>query len=204
LGHAAGAVAPPAPPTIGDSIARMVQRDADLAEVFAKNAKEQKIQLARGTAGEVAAQLVEFLRAHPIKRVALSVSPLLDRLGVFDALKQAGFDVSRWDEITLDGMYDFDCAVTDVQCAVAENATLVIRPSASQGRSMSLTPMFHVAVVEQKQIIPDMIDLFEQLGRESDRSNVILITGPSKTADIEMNVVTGVHGPNVVKVFLLP
>ena len=64
-------------------------------------------------------------------------------------------------------------------------------------------PMYHVAIVEVSQIMPDMMDLFERFARDPNRSNAILITGPSKTADIEMNVVTGVHGPNVVKAFVL-
>jgi len=68
---------------------------------------------------------------------------------------------------------------------------------------MSLVPMFHVAIVEASQILPDMVDLFDRLSRDPDRSNWILISGPSKTADIEMNVVTGVHGPNVVHTFIV-
>jgi L-lactate dehydrogenase complex protein LldG len=63
--------------------------------------------------------------------------------------------------------------------------------------------MYHIAVLEEKQILPDMLDLFEKLSRDPDRSNFILISGPSKTADIEMNVVTGVHGPNVVETIIL-
>lgn len=203
LGHSSGTPTPPAPPEIPDSIARMVRADLNLADVFAKCAKEQKILLTRTSADAVAGDLVAWIPTQPIKSVALSVSPLLDRLGIQAALPKAGVSADRWDEITLDSMYDFDCAVTDVQCAVAENATLVIRPSASQGRSMSLVPMFHVAIVEKNQLIPDMIDLFAAMANDPDRSNAILITGPSKTADIEMNVVTGVHGPNVVKVYLI-
>ena len=111
--------------------------------------------------------------------------------------------MTSWNDLTLDRMYDFDCAVTDVDYAVAESGTLVIKPTARQGRSMSLVPMFHVAFVEVSQILPDMVDLFEKLSREADRSNYILISGPSKTADIEMNVVTGVHGPNVVRIVVV-
>jgi L-lactate dehydrogenase complex protein LldG len=204
LGHVKGTVTPPAPPAIEDALARMVAKDADLGEVFAKYAKEQKMLIARATAGDVAQAVVDFVKQQPIRRIALAASERIARLGIESALKAAGYDVRRWDESSLDGMYEFDCAVTDVECAVAENATLVIRPSAEQGRSMSLVPMFHIAIVETSQIVPDMIELFEQLGRDANRSSIILITGPSKTADIEMNVVTGVHGPNVVQVFLLP
>jgi L-lactate utilization protein LutC len=204
LGRGDGrAATPSAPPVIDDALARLVAKDADLAEYFTRIAKEQKMLIAGDTAGNVAQQVVEVCTGRPIRRVALAASQRIAHLGIEDALKAAALDVRRWDQISLGEMYEFDCAVTDVACAVAENATLVIRPSAEQGRSMSLVPLFHIAIVERQQIIPDMIELFDQLGRESDRSNIILITGPSKTADIEMNVVTGVHGPNVVQVFLL-
>jgi L-lactate dehydrogenase complex protein LldG len=194
---------PPAPPVLTESVVRLVGRDVSLAELFAKRAGELKMIVTPVSAEDAGRRLVEFLAKHLIKTVAVSLSPLLDRLGVRAALESAALTVKNWDEITLDRMYDFDCGVTDVDCAVAESGTIVIKPSSHHGRSMSLVPMFHVAFVETSQILPDMVDLFERLARDPERSNYILISGPSKTADIEMNVVTGVHGPNVVCTFLL-
>jgi L-lactate dehydrogenase complex protein LldG len=197
--------APPAPPELPDSIVRLVRGDAKLPELFALRAAELKMQVAQAPADDVAGQVVAFVAKYPnIKRVALSVSPLLERLKIADALRAAGVpEVKTWDELTLDELYDFDCAVTDVNYAVAETGTLVIKPSANQGRGLSLVPMYHVAIVEPSQLLPDLVDLFAILAKDPDHSNVILISGPSKTADIEMNVVTGVHGPNVVQAILV-
>ena len=105
--------------------------------------------------------------------------------------------------MTADEAYDFDAGVTEVDYAVAETGTLVIRHRPEHGRLLSLVPFVHVAVVEPKKLLPDLIDLFEVLAKEGSGSGVTMISGPSKTADIEMNTVTGVHGPNVVKAFLL-
>jgi L-lactate dehydrogenase complex protein LldG len=194
---------PPQPPEIPDSVARLVRQSSDLPAVFAKNAANQKMIVSQAPAAEAAVQIVAFLAAHPIRTVAMARSVLLDRLALRPALAQAGLEVKTWDEMTLDQLYDFDCAITDVHCAIAESGSIAIKPSANHGRGLSLVPMYHIAVVEPRQILPDMIDLFAHLRDDPDRGNVILISGPSKTADIEMNVVTGVHGPNVVHTFIV-
>ena len=204
LGRAASdSSTPPAPPALPDSIVRLVGSDVDLPKLFAQRAAELKMIVTPVTSASAAVELTKFVGRHPIKKIALSVSPLIERLKLREALAAAGLTVKTWDELTLDELYDYDCAVTDVDYAVAESASLVIKPKRSQGRGMSLVPMYHVAIVEERQIMPDLVDLFAELALDPDRSNVFLISGPSKTADIEMNVVTGVHGPNVVNTFIV-
>jgi L-lactate dehydrogenase complex protein LldG len=203
LGRSEPLKQPPTPPEIPDPIARLVHTDIGLAELFAKRAGELKMDVSSASPEQIAPQIVEFARSRGIKRIALSVSPLLEQLGIFAALRDAEFEVTRWDAMTLDELYDFDCAITDVNYAVAETGSLVIKTSAAQGRGLSLVPMYHVAIVEPRNLLPDLVDLFDRLQRDTDAQHVVMISGPSKTADIEMNVVTGVHGPNVVKTFLL-
>ena len=204
LGRAGGRSAPPPePPAIADSIARLVKTTDGLAQTFAQRAAEQKMIVTETSPSEAAAKVVAFVAQHPIKSVAMAASPLLEKLKLRGALESAGLIVKSWEEMTLDELYDFDCAITDVDYAVAESGTLVIKPTRNHGRGLSLVPMYHIAFVEPKQILPDMVDLFAELALDADRGNVILISGPSKTADIEMNVVTGVHGPNVVNAFVV-
>ena len=147
--------------------------------------------------------MVECLKASGARRIAMSDSRLLDELHVADSLAAAGLSLKTWDQITLDEMYDFDAAVTDVTWAVAETGSLVISTHGGNGRALSLTPKIHVAIVRTEQILPDLVDLFEKLGSRSPRDYTVIISGPSKTADIEMNVVTGVHGPNVVQIYVI-
>ncbi len=69
--------------------------------------------------------------------------------------------------------------------AVAETGSLVIRPNPGHGRALSLVPPLHVAIVDPSNIVPDLIDLMDKIAGEPYAPNITLITGPSKTADIE-------------------
>jgi L-lactate dehydrogenase complex protein LldG len=194
--------AKPAPPTIPELIVRLVNSDAGLPELFAERAKANKMYVQLVDADALAAAVVAAMQAKQVKTIGYSVSSLLERTGVIAALSAAGMTMHRWDQLTLDAAYDVDCGLTDVFKAVAETGSLVIRGSSSQGRSLSLVPPMYVAVVEPKNIVPDLYDLFAQLAGQG-TPDISIISGPSKTADIEMNLVTGVHGPGVVQVFVL-
>jgi len=203
LGRAGPSKTPPPPPAIDEHLARLVHSAFGLPELFMKRAGEMKMLVEPVRVDEVVARIGVFLAEQKCRRIMLSDTPLLTRLGAADALAGAGFDVRRWADMTADEAYDFDAGVTDVDYGVAETGTLVIRHRPEHGRLISLVPFVHVAVVEPRQLVPDLIDLFDVLARDGTGSGVTMISGPSKTADIEMNTVTGVHGPNVVKAFVL-
>jgi L-lactate dehydrogenase complex protein LldG len=130
---------------------------------------------------------------------------LLDRLSLADLLAAwggAAIDHSRLATLTVNdqraSVLTCDVGITSCDCAIAETGTLLMCSRPGQERVASLLPPIHIAVVERRQIVPDLIDALARLhdrGLEQLPSNVTLITGPSKTGDIELQLTTGVHGP---------
>jgi L-lactate dehydrogenase complex protein LldG len=89
---------------------------------------------------------------------------------------------------------------------IAETGSLVVESSPTEPRSLSLLPPLHIVVAGRAQILADLFDLFlsERPPHEPGLPSCLsLITGPSKTGDIELRLVTGVHGPGEVHVVLI-
>ncbi len=98
--------------------------------------------------------------------------------------------------------------ITAADWALADTGTLVLMSLPGQYRSVSLLPPVHVAVVDSSRIIPSPARLLRELsawkgGPGERRPAVTLVTGTSKTADIELNLVRGVHGPGTLHIILL-
>ncbi len=203
LGRTAPLTEAPVPPEIPEPLVRLVHSEIGLSELFAERAKANKMGVELVYLEELHAKLIELLKAQQCQKLALPASPLLEKIGVPQALRDAGFLVRLWPEMTLDELYDFDCGITDVYRAVAETGSLVIRATPEHGRALSLVPRVHIAILEPKNFLPDLVDLFQLLTAEGGFSNAVIISGPSKTADIEMNLVTGVHGPGKVQLFII-
>jgi L-lactate dehydrogenase complex protein LldG len=203
LGHTTAPGSVPPPPVIDESFTRLIRVDADLAQAFIKTATEARLKVQQVAEADAAGRIAESVKLHQCHRVGISESLLFDRLGLVEALRSVGVQVEMWGGLSLDAAYELECGITNVWAAVAETGSLVIRPDPHQGRALSLVPPLHIAVVEPGQIVPDLIDLFARMGAEARFPNTTLVTGPSKTADIEGSLVTGVHGPGIVEVYLL-
>jgi L-lactate dehydrogenase complex protein LldG len=94
-----------------------------------------------------------------------------------------------------------DAGVTGCDFLIAETGTVVVLSKPEQPRSVSLLPPVHIVVATTRQLIPDVFDVFTLPGGPP--AGLTLITGPSKTGDIEGKLVTGVHGPGTVHIVLI-
>lgn len=91
-----------------------------------------------------------------------------------------------------------------VQAAIAETGTLVLCSKSERHRLVSLVPPVHLALVQGRDLVPDLDAAMEHLSHAGPPPLVSFITGPSRTADIELTLVVGVHGPEELHVILLP
>lgn len=87
---------------------------------------------------------------------------------------------------------DYAFGITRASGAIAETGTLILTDNGTSRRLAALTPWIHVAVLERRRIHATLIDAIGHLGEDP---NVIWVTGPSKTADVEGILIEGVHGP---------
>ncbi|MCW5977290.1 MAG: lactate utilization protein [Bryobacteraceae bacterium] len=94
--------------------------------------------------------------------------------------------------------------VTSADYALADTGTLVMLASPAEARVVSLLPPVHLAVVPASRLLTGLDELFSILPDPSaSTSSMVLITGPSRTADIEQILVRGVHGPGEIHVVLV-
>ena len=95
--------------------------------------------------------------------------------------------------------------ITGTFCAIAETGTLVVLTGADTPTATTLLPETHVAVVRADRIVSGMEEAFDLVRRERGRlpRAVNLISGPSRTGDIEQTIVLGAHGPFRVHILVL-
>jgi L-lactate dehydrogenase complex protein LldG len=92
-----------------------------------------------------------------------------------------------------------DVGISSVDYALAATGTFVMLSSHEEARLVSLLPPIHIAVFPRSRILANLDELLAILPRPADQtSSMVLITGPSRTADIEQILVKGVHGPGEV------
>jgi L-lactate utilization protein LutC len=171
-------------------------------ELTAAGAKPYVAASAEG----VVTQVLDIVRLKSAKRILLGRGEFLDSLHLPERLRQLGIEVHFVGEVEAarrrDVFFQADLGISGVAHAIAETGTLVMATGPGDPRSLSLLPPVHIAVVDQAQILADLFDFFAEL--EPDKANLpacySLITGPSKTGDIELKLVTGVHGPGEVHV----
>ncbi|HEY3582535.1 MAG TPA: lactate utilization protein [Pyrinomonadaceae bacterium] len=101
-------------------------------------------------------------------------------------------------------LFNFDVGITRAQAAIAETGTLVLDSSVEHNRLVSLVPPVHIAILEASRIYATLAEALAMLQSGDEVSPAItFITGPSRTADIELTLTVGVHGPQQLYVFII-
>jgi L-lactate dehydrogenase complex protein LldF len=142
---------------------------------------------------ELSKRLVEFLKERNIDTAMLWDSiPALSE----SCLAEAGIRAVRSIDPTL------KAGVTGALSAIAETGTLVIPSGKGQPLGASLLTEIHIAIISASQIVGSLEEAL-RMKEVQNASAVALVTGPSRTADIEMTLTIGVHGPQELHVFII-
>jgi L-lactate dehydrogenase complex protein LldG len=202
------------------------ERPENLLALLAESAAELNIQLtvvddAAGAAAEIRAIVARTEPEWDHQRgIMVWDAPLLEELGVAGALTERGMGFYRAPgaEERIDAarrakfyrqLGEARIGITTADFCVADTATLVLRNRPGQPAAVSLVPSVHVAVVREAQMLPDFNALYERLDKERKEDpaalpgRMILISGPSKTGDIELVMVHGAHGPRVLHLIVI-
>ncbi|HUO07206.1 MAG TPA: lactate utilization protein [Phycisphaerae bacterium] len=199
-----------AAPVLEQSLIRQVAGDdAGRVERFVRKMTENKGVVKRVAADRAAvlAAVDECLAAHAVKRGLMNLQFLGADFGVQEHLRGRGVQTIEWGSAEcFKESFSCDVSITDARAGLADTGALLVWSDVGFGRSSTLVVPVHVTLLPASRILGDMIDGLDLVLRQNNGampSNVVVINGPSKTGDIEMKLVTGVHGPKYMYVIVI-
>lgn len=189
----------------------------DLLDSLEKELRALQAKTYRADSPEALGEIIEtLLSSIPGQKVGLEDRALIRALDLEKKLEKEGrclWDFSshnRREALSRnhwEALEAVDVGIGGADYALADTGTLVLFSKNAAGRWISLAPKIHIALLTMEKILPSLDHLMNHLALEKDLSAlgsaVICITGPSRTADIELNLVLGAHGPKELHVITL-
>jgi len=118
--------------------------------------------------------------------------------GLHEALAHAGIGIAH----PADG--NIPVGITGANAGLAATGGLILYSGKGQYRTASLLPDKHIVILQGEQIVRDFESWAESVRHDFNKpSNITVITGPSKTADIAQELILGAHGPRSVHIILV-
>lgn len=151
--------------------------------------------------------LREVLRSKGLDKILVS-EETTHGCAVLDEFPRQGVDCQVYDmaiEAWKTEMFNATPAsLTAARAAIAETGTLILWPDAAEPRLMSLVPPVHIVLLDANRIYNTFYEAMHSEGwKDGLPTNALLVSGPSKTADIQQTLAYGAHGPKELVVLLL-
>lgn len=187
---------------------------AGLLARFTAEAERLACQVSAVSGDDAAcASVLAILRAAGVTHLLAWDFAHIPAAGLEAALRAAGIAITCPDvrdefrAETLAHIEPAQAGLTGADAAAAATGTLIVSSGPGRGRIPTVLPPLHVVVIEQRQIVPrleDWVAAQRAAGLAGIRAsaNLCFISGPSRTADIEKNLVLGMHGPGVLHIVI--
>ncbi|WP_373699702.1 lactate utilization protein C [Neisseria dentiae] len=185
------------------------ESEAGRLKHWAKAMRAVKTEIHWVRADNWAQMLVKVAQEKGLRNILLPLQTEHGRVAAA-AAEAAGIEVKAFEqpiENWKDEFFaDIDAGFTDVHCGIAHTGTLVLWPSESQPRSQSLVPPVHICLFDAAKMYNDFYSAMQGENMAAGMpTNVVLVSGPSKTADIQLTLAYGAHGPrDMVVLAVLP
>ena len=179
-------------PRLPESLDSEIERF--LSEVKKLSGVGQKLSPA-----DIDAGLKTLVSEQNIRKATAWETPYLRQLGVIEILNSLGVELVS-PNADKHEMALCDLGITEADYLLPETGTLVLKSSMERPRGVSLLPRVHLAIVHPDRLRADLHQVFAEA---KDHPYLVFITGPSRTADIELTVTLGVHGPKNLYVWLV-
>jgi L-lactate dehydrogenase complex protein LldG len=140
------------------------------------------------------------------KMAARHRHPLIDRIVAADPWLAENVQAIDGQTISSPDFADFAVGITAVDFLVARTGSLVLSSATAGGRRLSVLPPLHIAIATTDQLVislDEAMRIYQQRGEANRSSYATIITGPSRTSDIEKILVLGAHGPKRLAVIVV-
>lgn len=199
LGRKPGTPPPPIPPMARVAPRKAGEPEAEITQLLAEIEKLSGVTRRLTSRNELRDALADLVRAEDVKKATLWTTPDLAAWGVSETLQTLGVElVSAQADKHL--VAACELGVTGADAALPETGTLVLRSSPERPRVVSLLPRVHLAIFTPSAL---RADLHQAFADAKDAGYSVLVTGPSRTADIELTLTLGVHGPKSLYAWVL-